>query len=365
MEIGERNPTGEGLMSGVQGSVYDQAIVVKLLQKFLAGKEILEKGDKDFSEQVLKQAKAIVHNIKLRPNVKIPLPIVRFQIPSSWKLAELHSLKFSKNNTISFNEFNSEYQTAYRQFYPAYVRAVIEGKSRDEIFETFKTKMSPFIEKYQIASEMKHWKAIFMEDSDIDAKSPTLKKDLADSLDFMKVMSGTSGKSNEEFLKFCEETQGDSFQFLATLQPLIKHLNQINAGTDALYDANGKFRNPAELMQLVVAPTCLHESNRKKFSSPISCENGADFISKLKSSSIPYSEKVKKLRSKVMTSLIQGYPLGNTFARHINTIVGMRFNKELSRCEYKIRESQNGSSTWQSEAQLYDVMEALTEVRRK
>lgn len=365
MEIGEKNLSGSGLFQGTSGSVYDQAIVVKLLQKFLAGKEILEKGDKDFSEQVLKQSKAIVHNMKLRPNLKIPMPIVRFAIPSSWKLAELHAIKFAKNPTLSFDQFNSEYQTAYRQFYPAYVRGVIEGKSRDEIFETFKTKMSPFIEKYQISSEMKYWKAIFMEDTNIDAKSPTLKKDLADSVDFMKVMSGTTGKSNEEFLKFCEETQGDSLQFLTTLQPLIKHLNEIKANTDDLYDADGKFRDPAELMQLVVAPTCLHGDNRKKFSSPISCENGYQFISQIKSSNAPYAEKVKQLRGKVIASLIQGYPLGNTFARHINTIVGMRFNKEQGRCEYKIRESQNASSTWQSEAQLYDVMSSLTEVRRK
>lgn len=204
-----------------------------------------------------------------------------------------------------------------------------------------------------------------MQDTESDVKSPTLKKDLADSVEFLKIMSGKSGKSDEEFLKFCDETQGDSLQFLNSLQPLIKHLNELKVSTDELYGADGKFRNPEEMMQLVVAPSCLHDKNRKKFSSPISCDPGYEIVSDIKSSKASYPEKVKQLRGKVIASLIQGYPLGNTFARHINTIVGMRFNKERSRCEYLIRESQNATSTWQSEAQIYDVMSALTEVRRK
>lgn len=366
LEIGERNSLSSGgLLRGATGSVYDQAVVVKLLQRFLAGRQILEKGNKELSEQLLNQSKAIVHNIKLRPNLKIPLPIVRHQIPGSWKIAELHSSLKGKYPTLLFDQFNREYQNEYRKFYPAYVRAVVEGKSRDDIFEIFKNKMSSFISKYQIESNMKQWKTIFMQNTEADAKSPTLKKDLADSVDLLKIMSGKAGKSDEEFLKFCDETQGDSLQFLNTLQPLIKHLNEIKVSTDELYGPDGKFRNPEEMMQLVVAPSCIHSSNRKKFSSPISCRNGYNVVSEIKASKGTYPEKVKQLRRKVLASLLQGYPLGNTFARHINTIVGMRFNKELNRCEYKIRESQNATSTWQSEAQIFDVISALTEVRRK
>lgn len=366
MEIGEKNSFSDGgFLSGSRSTVYDQAIVVKLLQNFLAGKQILEKGNKDLAEQILKQSKAIVHNIMLRPNVKIPMPIVRNPIPAPWKLAELHSVLSAKNRLLTFDQLNNDYQAEYRKFYPAYVRGVIEGKSRDEIFEAFKTKMAPFIDKYQLANEMKYWKNIFMQDTESDVKSSTLKKDIAESVDFMKVMSGKQGKSDEEFLKFCDETQGDSLQFLNALQPLVKHLSELDVNTDQLYDKDGKFRDPAELMQLVVAPSCLSATNRKKFSSPMTCEGSTQSVNQIKNSNATYPEKVKMLRGKVIASLLQGYPLGNTFARHINTIVGMRFNKELQRCEYKIRESQNATSTWQAEAKLFDVMSALTEVRRK
>ena len=73
-------------------------------------------------------------------------------------------------------------------------------------------------------------------------------------------------------------------------------------------------------------------------------------------------------RERVVLSLAQGYPLGQSFVftppdgRHINTIVGLRFNPETQSCELRIRESQTGTSAWHSEDQIYGKMEALTEV---
>lgn len=364
METGERNPYAPGLM-GERGNIYDQAAVVNLLQKFLVGREVLQKGNKEFSEQLLKQAKIIVHNLKLRPNLKIPMPIVRHPIPSSWKLAEFQSIYARKNPGIGLDKVIEDYKNEYRKFYPTYVRGVVEGKSRDEIFDAFTDKMAPFITKYNVGPELKQWKATFMDDTNSDANDPALKKNISDSVDFMKIMSGKQGKSDSEFLKFCDDTQGDSLQFLTTLQPLIKRLSELKVNTDDMFDKDGKFRDSGELMQLMVAPPCLNPENRKKFSSPIACETGSLFVNQVKASGKPYGEKVKDVRGKVIASLLQGYPLGNTFDRHINTIVGMRFNKEQGRCEYKIRESQNATSTWQSEAHIFDEIEALTEVRRK
>lgn len=364
MEQGEENPYTKASLLDGGGSIYDQAILVKLLQKFLVGQKVLEQGNKEFSEQLLKQSKAIVHNIKLRPNVKIPMPIVRNPIPSGWKMIELHASVSKKNPGLSFDDFNNEYQKEYRKFYPSYVRGVVEGQSRDAIFEAFKTKMDGWISKYGLQNELKYWKNIFIEDTDHDFKSPTLKKDIAESVDFMKVMSGHHGKSDQDFLKFCDETMGDSFQFLSALQPLIKHMSQSKMSTDDLYDKDGKFRNPEELMQMVIAPSCVHADNRKKIA-PVSCENGYMTVKNIKDSPAPYGEKLKQLRTRVVSSLVQGYPLGNTFDRHINTIVGIRFNRTSNRCEYQIRESQDATTSWQSETKIFDVMDALAEVRRK
>ena len=73
----------------------------------------------------------------------------------------------------------------------------------------------------------------------------------------------------------------------------------------------------------------------------------------------------KLLRERIVSSLIQGYPLGNTFRRHINTIVGMKFDKVTNTCQFKIRESQTGTSAWHSEDEIFNSIEALTEVRKE
>jgi hypothetical protein len=43
----------------------------------------------------------------------------------------------------------------------------------------------------------------------------------------------------------------------------------------------------------------------------------------------------------------------------------MRFNKVSKQCEFKIRESQTGTSSWQNESGIFNEIEALTEVRKK
>lgn len=364
-ETGEKNIFAESLMGGNKGTVYDQSIIVGLLQRFLAGQEELVKDNKDLSVQMLKQAKAIIHNIKARPNVKIPMPVVRTPIPTAWKLHELSSLKSKKDQSFSQDKMLSDYKKEYRKFYPEYIRGVMEGQTRDQIFDTFQVKMKSFIDKYQIADQMKQWKAIFLEDTENDWTDPNLNKEIANSLSFMKAMSGKQGSSNEEFLKFCDETSGDSFEFLNTLQPLVKHLKELNVDTDVLFDKKGNFKSASDLMQLAVAPACLKSENRKKPEHGILCESGYDTISKIRSSGKNSQDQKRMFRDRVVVSLIQGYPLGNTFGRHINTIVGMKYNPASKECEFRIRESQNGTSFWQSEQRTFSQIEALTEVRRK
>ena len=73
----------------------------------------------------------------------------------------------------------------------------------------------------------------------------------------------------------------------------------------------------------------------------------------------------KLFRERVIASLLQGYALGNQIQGHINTIVGMRFNQQNKQCEILIRESQTGTSTWQTEESIYKNIRGLAEVRRK
>lgn len=369
VERGEKNIYVGGLMGSEKGNIYEQSRLITLLRDFFEGQDRLAKGNKVISEQMLLQAEVIIHNIKVRPNVVIPLPIVRHHIPGKWKVLELSYLKTKSIGHLLQSKMVSDYDSEYQNFYPHYIRAVTEGKNRDEIFAIFQEKMKPYIDKYQIADQMPSWKMIFLNETEADWKSPSLKKDIASSVEFMKIMSGMQKASDEEFLKHCDNTKGNISHFLSSLQPLIIHLGDQKIDTNVLFDEKGKFRSAADLIQLAIAPSCLKKENRKFPLNDFTCDGGYSTISNIRNSGKPIPEQKKMFRERVVLSLVQGLALGNTFGsapmKHINTLVGMRFNKESHQCEFKIRESQTGTSFWQSEDSVFSKIDALTEVRKK
>ena len=362
-ENGEKNSFTEDLMGGKPGSIYEQSILVDLLQKFFISQEVVKKNNKQFSDKVLGEAKIIIHNLKAHPHIKIPFPVVRYPIPNLWKLKEALHLKSSESG-FSADQFLADYKSAYQKFYPSYVKLVVDGKSRDQMFSLFELKMKDFITKYSLENSMSSWKIVFMNDTARDWNDPNLKKEITSSMEFMKVMAGKTNTTDEEFIEFCDKT-AFNFEYLSSLQSLVKHLQDKGANADVLYDENGSFKSQVDLMQLAIAPACLNPENRKMPKSGILCLTGYDTISKIKKKEISIEDQKKMLREKIVASLVQGYALGNTFDKHINTIVGMRFNPVAQKCEFKIRESQNGTSMWQAEDRIFNKIQALTEVRRK
>ena len=363
-EIGEKNKFIESLMGTTfKGSVYDQSMIISLLQKFLASETNFVENNSQLSEQFVKQAKIMIQNIKSSPTVQIPMPILRYQIPAQWKIDVLiESTAFKANFTGS--DFLADYKKEYRNFYPQYIRGVMEGKSRHDIFQTFLLKMKPLIDKYKLAAHLKSWESLFLIDTEDDWNNPNLRKEIADSVAVLKIIAGKKDSSDREFIQFCEESAGDSFNFLQTFQPLVKYLLANKINTDVLFSANGKFKSATELMQLAVAPACLNTNNRETDIDDFSCVRGTSTIVDIRASGKDEEGQRRMLRERVVASLLQGYALGNTFDKHINTVVGMRFNKANLKCEYKIRESQTGMSSWQSEKEIFSNIDSLTEVRR-
>jgi hypothetical protein len=364
-ETGEKNPYWDGLMGNSSGSVYDQSSMIVLLQKFLEGKETFEKGSPEWSENVISKATLIIDALKGESGIRFPLPGVGIPIPSEWKLNELRYVLKGKGSDFDEKVFQADYDSHYQNFFPKYLKAVLSGKSQAEVFALFKREMNPFIEKYELKDQLPLWERLYTTESGPDFRSPTLQKDLNASLDFMKKITHQESKSTEEFIETCQTPKGGVQPFLLTLAPLIKAMKSRSADLSLLYDSQGKFRSPSDLMQLLVAPSCLNKDNRVKPEFGFSCENGIEFIRNLKKSKQTKEEQTRQLRQKVAASLLQGYPLGNSHQHHINTIVGMRWEPVNQRCEYLIRESQTGTSSWQSEASVFDVIEGLTEVRRK
>lgn len=364
LETGENNVYTQSLIGPTKSSVYQQRVVVDLLHDFLVGSNKLSKSNKNLSLKMQKHSEVIINQLKLHPNVKLPLPVVRSEIPGPWKLKAL----IASNKSLKAGEFLTDYKNAYRQFYPHYFRAVIEGKKRDEIFVIFREKMESFITKYNLGDNLPVWHRDFLEDTEADWTNPKLKKEIAESTAFLKAISGKENSSNEEFLKFCEENSADSFEsmeFLTSLQPLVKHLKSVNADTGVMFSANGQLRSPVELMQLIVAPNCLNPDNRVKTEDEILCHEGVSTMSMIRNFGKTTEDQIRMMRERVLASLLQGYSLGNQIPGHVNTIVGMRFNRESKECELKIRESQSGTSFWKTEKSVFSEMNGLTEVRRK
>lgn len=364
METGDRNLAGEGLFNLDPYNYL--ATNVTIVRDFLEDLGKFQKSSGAISEAVRNKSQKMIEHLKAHPEVKLPLPIARFEIPERWKLREAFALKKIPN--VKEEDFLKEYEENYKSFYPLYVKSIIQGKNTDQIFALWNEKMNPFIQKYNLVDNLPEFKRIWKTNVSDDFTDPDVKKQLRVSLDFLKEIMDKKDATDDEFLEICATQASDSLNFLNSLNPLLQKLRDKKLNEDKLFDQDGKFRSAFDLLQLTVAPSCLNPENRVK-TEPFSCSDGYDVISKIKNSSKPYNEKVQALRNKVILSLVQGMPLGNTFHTgtgwHINTIAGMRFNKTAGRCEYLIRESQTGSSGWQSETTLFDKIEALTEVRKQ
>jgi len=356
-ERGEKNLYTEGLMPNSQGSVEDTAYLVKMVSDFLQADENLKAKNSELSRMTQEKGKWIIDKVKSDPHIKLPFPVARFEIPSLSDLKDAYYASVESNFNSSEETFLNDYNSAYAIFLPKFIQAVNEGKRADQIFNLFRSQMSGFIQKYQLQGKLNHWKRQFIEQSMEDFKDPNLKKSVQASSSFIDELRGADKIE-------CESDYGELFEFINNLKLILEYLKINKLDSSKLLNGDEKFKSPSELMQLIVAPSCLAPENRKKINFNLHCEDGHEFIQNLKSTKKDRQEKESLFHSRIVASLLQGYPLGNTFNRHINTIVGMRFNEETKTCELKIRESQTGNSSWQPESDIFDKIEALTEVRR-
>lgn len=329
--------------------------VLLLLEDFLQGKIQATKNNPLLMDKMLKQAKVIIAELKKNPNIIIPLPVVRSQIPGPWVIKKLSNDK---------NDVLIDFHKHYREFYPSYVSGVIEGKTREEIFSIYKEKMRPFIEKYNLGDQLALWKKSFIEATDSDWSNPKLRKNMQESINFLKTVYVGKEASQKEFLDSCEESF-DSLPLLTGLQPLVQHMLSHKVQPEILLNEADNIRSAKEIVQMLVAPACLNPENRKHPKDQISCFQGVSTMTLVRNLIKDPEEQTKVLRKRVLASLLQGYALGHSASGHINTVVGLRFNSTTKECELKIRESQDGTSIWLSEKEIYKNMNGMTEVRRK
>lgn len=364
LEGGERNLTGESLFNLTPYNYL--ATNVNLIRDFLEDINSFQKSSSRVSQETLSRSKYIIDAIKNNSQIELPMPVVRFEIPERWKLREAYSLHAPK--TITEETFLKEYDEAYQKFFPNYIKAVMNGKNAEQVFDIYKEDLGPFISKYNLTNSLPEFKRVFKTNTSGDFADPKLNQKVRASVEFMKDLMNQKDSTDDEFFEFCSTSGAESLNFLSSLRPVLDKIKDNKLNDDQLFDKDGKFKSAFELMQLTVAPSCINKENRKELPA-FTCSSGYDTVSKIRGKGKTTEDQHKMLREKVTLSLAQGYPVGNSFtvtstSSHINTIVGMRFNKGLNRCEYLIRESQNGASDWHAESKILNKINALTEVRR-
>ncbi|MFP5384669.1 MAG: hypothetical protein ACLGHN_01225 [Bacteriovoracia bacterium] len=365
LETGERNEVGEGLFR--LGKYEYLASNVNFLKDFLQDLSVFEKSNSVVKEDVLLRSQNLIENLKRNKDIIIPVPVARFPVVEEWKLKEFHAVQNLKDR-LPLDDFLREYRKEYSKFYPSYVKSVLAGKNLEAIFENYQEKMSGFLSKYNFSSSLPQMKQMFFRNASAEMNDPGLKQKVRASLDFLKKTLQKDSMKDEDFLDYCVTSGTESLNFLSSLQTLVNKIRDDKIDSDRLFDEKGRFKSARDLMQLTVAPSCLNSENRVKLPA-FTCDNGYQTISKIKASGKSIEEQIEMLREKVVLSLVQGYPLGNSYptgpsSAHINTIAGMRFNPKTNSCEYLIRESQNGQSDWHSEKTIFGKIQGLTEVRR-
>jgi hypothetical protein len=360
-ESGESNPLGPGLF----GSVSDlnaHAFSIGYLSQFLQQNERLNQQHQ-LDQALLKNSRMIATQLKQNPLIKIPLPVIRHRIPGNYELKELYS-----GPAEQWESFSQEYAARYSQFVPLQIQAVLQKKGAAEIFELYQQHMQALLEKHGMAKHLPKFRAAFLENSQYDFEDEELQQTLQESLKFLKNATDSSGLSDKEFAELCGEPLQQGLEFIQAFKQLLDHMEARMVNPEVLFDQD-QIKAGHELMQLLIAPACINPVHRQVPAFGIKCSDGYEVIKQIKTSGLPLERQLRVFRSKVVSSLLEGLALGNTYptegtAAHVNTIVGMRFNPGTGQCEYRIRDSQQAESRWEPEARIFQQIQALTEVRK-
>lgn len=377
-ETGKKNTFTESLL-GENANMFVQSKMIQLVTSYFDNIDSLDKKNKFVSEKFLTKAALIIDTIK----TKNQLPLLINQVPEvvpGFQIYNIVNYGSDEDPLFDSTSFTKEYKEAYDKFYPKYLKAILEGKDRQQLIDLYSENMKTVIEKKNNRFFRDALPALFKKfqggkistevrdderENLISLNDPRLKEVIRNSLAFINTLNNDKSEGFQSIE--CNNNLIDTFDSLKSLEDIVKFVQTNNGNPTSLYDKNGKFRSAKDLIQLLVAPACLDEKNRKKLDYKIYCD---DKILAIKDgSNKPIDKQKEEFREAVAASLIQGLPLGNGMLQegigHVNTIVGMRFNNKNNKCEYKIRESQTGTSDWQDEATIFDNVISLLEVRKK
>jgi hypothetical protein len=361
IESGDENQMIGGLFNDTN-SLDRQADVIAKLKNFLNDKSLLEKNTDSCSSHLVKNAKKMVEALKNNPRIKLPYPEVpKFFLDDNRMRSIYHSSYKNKvTSPVSEEVFLNDFNSSKSDFSKNYLEAATSNDSPQKLRARFDVTIGSFFKKYNLTKKLdesynkSQLNTFFQRDYDETFKTEALQTDLF----YKDFFNSSSNDTINVSYSNCLKDKGILTTFLSGLNNIANLFRSTGGDTNVLFDTNGNFISNYDIMTLAVAPKCLNKQNRIKPNFDFQCKAIAT------DHSLDLDAEVKNKREVILTSLLEGMPVGNSHPQpggnHINTIVGYRYNKSLNKCEYKIRESQTATSFWSTEESIIKINLKMT-----
>lgn len=369
IESGENSLRDSGFVTK-EGDIYSQAVVLNLLDDYLKGKSSLENSDIPFAKELTKHSNKMVKALQENPNIILPFPRIEGNplsdensLSSNYRWQYIENLQ-NKEMAISKENYEADFYKINSEFEKEFLTNLKSDFSAQKQRQTYLKHFSPFIKKYNLSERFndEYTQGQFDRFIEKNANAQKYKLQMQETLNFYKEVLGkdfNTDKIQRLLDPSCSDYSNDFenyFKGLKEISTLGQHLSQTSMQkfNDMAFELSNK-----DVLQMAIAPNCLNPKNRVPIKLDFKCSY--NFYGNNYDKSI--------IRKDIMKQLTNGIPVGRSYpnsigGNHINTIVGFRFNTEFNRCEFKIRESMTGQSSWQSEDGLYKVSSYYTTIKK-
>lgn len=342
-----------GLING-SNSLIVHSEFLDLFRSFLENKKLLVSSESSVIKHFLENSNQSIVEIKNNPLIKLPFPHLGEDPFLELRVLEAYHINKQRGQiSISEFDFRQEWGELNKRFHKK-IAHYINPLTPDEQIEMLMQKhFEEFFRKYKIGNvdHLKNKK--FSEKIGSTDKNLFQKQLLATENFLSRQLAG-----HPDAPVICEEDHSKIENFSKAWNDIIDWLRSKELSPDVMFD-NNQLISEADILQLAVAPNCLNPENRKKINFKTTC---AEFNPVLPANKLSVSHH-DYVRSLIIKKLKQGIPIGNSFpsapSRHVNTIVGIRYNTQKKTCEFKIRESQNATSSWSEDIKIINRMDKV------
>ncbi len=362
LETGARTEIAQ--LMGVSADPFTaQARINEALRDFFARRNSVARNPA--AAAMMPRLAGAISSLRSNPRIKFPFPglSVPFINAGAFKRATVPASAANGKDLPSATEY---YNRQLALVNPAIFTAIVQGKTAEEIHAIYARAMAPTFRAMGIQESVDGYRPEYITQMTAALNAPNFREEVTATMDFLKQVSGRTNDSQEQFLSYCSQQFFPAVELLNTFGPVLTSLNSLGIDSNRIFDAQGNLIPMVDVFQMAVAPTCMNQSNRRRPSVNFTCDD--QFFQLIKRNRASVAVNMAAVRTRVTESLRRNVPVGRSFPQsagggHVNTIVGFRYDSASRACQYLIRDSQNGTSTWQAEREIYtasDEMNILT-----